>query len=338
MFLRRVFVFALAIATAASALAGWRVPRFTTKSNSFARWSVTVGDHTSMFTLIRRDVEGHKVVRVREEKSDGSIVVTDYTLRDDTSLSDDPIDFMFSAASARRGDSDTNLAAISDEQLADDLKEAHDYGSVVKYAGRSEPELNHESSERYTYELDRGDGIVESGQFIINYSVPFGLVSHTATLRDRQGKEVVRFERKLVDSGELEPPPTELVAAPHPQKKTYTLREALDAGVIHLKVEIDSLSRNGERGRIVVINVSDGAFNVTVPDSPQTIEFTEGDPFRFTADAARTVRVKPGDWSQPIGIRQRGSTRVVDGTFEIMNDEGKIRFDGMMSTATIDEK
>ena len=101
--------------------------------------------------------------------------------------------------------------------------------------------VNGKSCDRYSYTRDtKTFPTVETGDIWLDPTVPFGVVKHTTTEKDRaSGKVEYTTETVLVTSGSKPLRATTTTAAPvDPTLKPMTLKAAYHACLIHVSVEI----------------------------------------------------------------------------------------------------
>jgi hypothetical protein len=314
--------------------AGWNKPYFAaTKPGSFAVYKATstVGP-PSTYTLTRlADRNGQVVLDLYSEFADK--VTPASTSRYEMAKGFDPdrdlIDYMkhlvsMSMSVGKDGKFDPLPAAAIANMTA-----MATYGATAAFKGTEV--VNGKTCDRYSYTRDsKTFPTIETGDIWLDPTVPFGVVKHTTTEKDRaSGKVAYTTETVLVTSGSKPLPAVTTTAAPgDPTLKPMTLKAAYDAGLIHITVEIAPADKRGDR-LMLHIETTEKPLTLTLAAATNTSLFVDI-PFEnlvFTVAAAQKLELTATKAAN-ITVNQVGERRVVAGKFKIYMYEGKPMYSG----------
>jgi hypothetical protein len=340
--MRRLALVTLLLASASVlSAAGWNKPYFAaTKPGSFATYKTTstVGP-ASTYTMTRlADRNGQVVLDSYSEYSDK--VTPPSTTRYELAKGFDPdrdlIDYMkhLVGMSMSLG-KDGKFDPLPAEALVN-ITGMETYAATAVF--KATEMVDGKSCDHYTYTRDNKTfPTIETGDIWLNASVPFGIVKHTTTEKDRaSGKVAYTTETVLVTSGSKALPATTTTAAPvDPTLKPMTLKAAYDAGLIHVSVEIAPADKRGDRLGLR-IESTEKPLTLTLAAGSNTSLFVDI-PFEnlvFTVASAQTLQIT-AEKSATITVNQVGSRRVVAGKFKIYMYEGKPMYSGSATMDTV---
>lgn len=321
--------------------AGWNKPYFAvTKPGSFATYKTTstVGP-PSTYTMTRlADRNGQVVIDLYSEFSDK--VTPASTSRYELAKGFDPdrdlIDYMKHLVGMSM--------AIGKDGKFNPLPEAAltNMTGMATYAGtavfKATEMVDGKSCDHYTYTRDtKAFPNIETGDLWLNPTVPFGVVKHTTTDKDRaSGKVAYTTETVLVTSGTKPlPAATTTDAAADPTAKPMTLKAAYDAGLIHISVEIAPADKRGDRLNLR-IETTEKPLTLTLAAGANTSLFVDI-PFEnlvFTVAAAQKLEITAAKQAT-LTVNQVGARRVVAGKFKIYMYEGKPMYSGSATMDTV---
>lgn len=340
--MRRLALAALLLASASAlSAAGWNKPYFAaTKPGSFATYKMTstVGP-PSTYTMTRlADRNGQVVVEQYSEFADK--VTPPSTMRYEMAKSFDPdrdlIDYMkhLVGMSMSLG-KDGKFDPLPAEALTN-MTGMATYGATAVF--KATEVVDGKSCDRYTYTRDNKTfPTIETGDIWLNPTVPFGIVKHTTTEKDRaSGKVAYTTETVLVTSGAKALPATTTTAAPaDPALKPMTLKAAYDAGLIHVSVEIAPADKRGDRLNLH-IETTEKPLTLTLAAATNISLFVDI-PFAnlvFTVAAPQTLQLTAAK-AATLTVNQVGTRRVVAGKFKIYMYEGKPMYSGSATMDTV---
>jgi hypothetical protein len=216
-------------------------------------------------------------------------------------------------------------------------KTAPQYGRAVTFKG-TENTSGHQA-DRYGYTIEHpGDpATTESGDLWLSSGVPFGVVRQTSVTKDAKGHMTTRYERVLVESGN-----SKAAAAPAPKsakagmgKKSMTLQEAYDAGLVDVTVTVAAASRNGERAHLIVEKKDKVPMTLVVPKGRTTLHVDIPiENFVFESATAKSFELG-GDKAAELDVKQAGEQRAMDGHFQISTYEGAPLFSGQTTVGWV---
>jgi len=338
--MRRLITAALVLSFAPLVLAaGWNKAYFgATKPGSFAtyRTTSTIGP-PSTYTMSRRADQGGLVVIESYSEFADKVTpssTTRYEMAKGFDVDRDAIDYMKQVVGMSMGvGKDGALEAMPAEVLTS-IKAVPTYAATAAF--KATETVDGKSCDRYTYTRDQpGTPSVESGDIWLNPTVPFGVVKHTTTQKDRTGKVMWTTETVLLSSGAKPVPATTMTAAPvDPTLKPMTLKAAYDAGLIYVNVEIAPADKRGDRlnlrietkGKPLTLTVAAANTSLRVEIPFQNLVFNAGTPRQFELSDGKPATLV---------VNQVGTDRVVAGKFRISIYEGDPTFTGSATMDTV---
>jgi hypothetical protein len=338
---RSLFVFlmlllALPIATSAFA-AGWKQAYFgNTPPGTWARYAETSPEMhmtTTMTRLSDDDGSARIDLEVQFANKQYPPVRNHYTLKPGFALDRRLIDYMSNITSGSAVSGDGDPTVFDAATVAAIVKSSPQYEPVVTFKG-SENTSGHQT-DRYGYTLHHpGDPeTIETGDLWLSQGVPFGVVKQSSVTKDAKGHMTTRYERVLVESGTnaaaaAAAPARGAKGAKIAAKKSRTLQEAYDAGLVDVTVTIAAGSRNGERAHLVVEKKDDERMTLVVPKGKTTLHIDIPlEDFVFELAAAKTFEIG-GNQPAELDVKQLGDQRAMDGRFKISTYEGSPLFSG----------
>jgi hypothetical protein len=192
--------------TPLASAAGWKKSYFgATKPGTWARYA----DHTSYLmnidvattmTMTRlSDEDSQPRIEMKVLDSDGKnpwLVL--FTLKRGFAVDRDLIDFGPAIVAAVHGEGETQKP-LDAATVAEMVKRMREYGPAAVFKGRET--IDGKKVDRYAYTLTHPGGSVETGVLWLSDTVPFGVVRHTYSIKQKSGKISTTSERKLVASG-----------------------------------------------------------------------------------------------------------------------------------------
>jgi len=339
--MRRLAVVTLLLASASLlSAAGWNKPYFAaTKPGSYAtyRSTSTVGP-PSTYTMTRQaDRNGQVVIDSYSEFSDKVTPASTsrYELAKGFDVDRDLIDYMkhlvgMSMSVGKDGKFDPLPAAALTNMTG-----MATYAATAVF--KATEMVDGKSCDHYTYTRDtKMFPTIETGDIWLNPTVPFGIVKHTTTEKDRaSGKVAFTTETVLVSSGSKPLPAMSTTEAADPTLKPMTLKAAYDAGLIHVSVEIAPADKRGDRLNLRVETI-EKPLTLTLAAGTNTSLFVDI-PFEnlvFTVAAAQKLEITATK-AATLTVNQVGTNRVVAGKFKIYMYEGKPMYSGSATMNTV---
>jgi hypothetical protein len=330
--MRRLIVATLLLSSAPLLLAaGWTKPYFAaTKPGSFASYKTTsnVGPPSTLTRTRLGDRNGQVVLDVYSEFTDKVTPpsTTRYELTKGFDVDRNLIDYMSGltamSMSAGKNAPFTPLPAVA----ISNITKMPTYAATAVLKGVET--VDGKSCDHYSYVRDEtGSPYVESGDLWLTAAVPFGIVKHTTSTKDRSGKVAFTSETLLVSSGS-KPLPAATMTAADPTLQPMTIAAAYAAGLIQVNVEIAPADKRGDH-LTLRIESTGKPLTLTLGASPNTSLYVDS-PFENLVFNATTAQKLTVNATTPVTVvvNQVGTSRVVAGKFNIHMYEGKPLFQG----------
>jgi hypothetical protein len=329
-----------------------------TESGSWAKhesnWEMPDGTTgTNIYTSIRAaDSEGRvRIEMVTETLAGPGAGMTVRQLFIMESSFDLPKDYLnrmmfLEATASQAGDAPPSLMPENVIEImrgtAGDLTNSVAFEGGAERAGRK--------CDLYTYSYRTGGphASLLEGEICLDETTPFGVVYQKGRVLDAEGNVTSSYEEKLVGSGtgasataallamtpEASPKaPTEVAPAALP---SVAFLEAYESGKVRLLVEVTE-GTGGRRLTIVVLNATDDAFELLVPEGPLSIPADSplGELKLFFREARRFSL--PADGSSPtVEAGQPGDRGATGGTFQLTVYEGQPLSQGSVTVGPLE--
>ena len=332
--MHRIAALLLAAVIAAPLHAAFKKPYFAaTKPGSWAKYDVKDTQNGFAYTLTytRLPDEGKNIVlEVRAEfppSMGAPMSITRYEVPSTFAFDRNGISFARAVTAVSTSTPDTEPSPLPAEVVATMTKETTDYAASAAF------KASEKDGDRYGYSFKGASGATDVGELVLSDKVPFGLVRHTATYKDAEGKTTAVTQYVLTDSGTSAP------AAPPARKPAETaelslqdalMKELVDAEVVVLdegkRLQL-TLGNGGEQP--VKIHLKKGSFDLVAADPIELLQlaFTENDMVIEVPTNEKTV----------IEVAQRPGRAVVDGKFRLLAYQGQPLFTGSVTMGRLEK-
>jgi hypothetical protein len=332
--MRRLIVAAVFLLSFAPLLlaAGWTKPYFAlTKPGSFASYKTTssVGAPSTLTRTRLADRDGQVVLDVYSEFTDNVTPpsTTRYELSKGFDVDRNLVDYMSGLTTmSMSAGKDAKFQPMPAAAISN-ITKMPTYAATAVFKGIET--VDGKSCDHYSYVRDQtGSPYVESGDLWLTAAVPFGIVKHTTSTKDRSGKVAFTSETLLVSSGSKPLPASTMTAADDPTVKPMTIAAAYAAGLIQVDVEIAPADKRGDHLTLRIASTGK-PLTLTLAAAPNTSLYVDS-PFEnlvFNATTAQKLTVN-ATTPATVVVNQVGTSRVVAGKFNIHMYEGKPLFQG----------
>jgi hypothetical protein len=247
-----------------------------------------------------------------------------FTIRKGFDLSHELIDYMGAVTEGSVAADEHDTHTFEATELVAALKSFVPYGPHVVYQGTET--IAGKRCDHYAYSLrhDEPSVLLEKGEFWMSDSVPFGIVRHTATTTDQNGKVLWTFSRDLVKTGHRPAPP--LPSEQFLAAKSHALQEAYDSGLIRITITAPQIAPHEEKQadhlQLTVESRVGRPFMLIVPAG--TTSLYVGPPLDDVSFDIPAARQLPLIAEHPVELTvdQSAEMRIIDGSFQTYVFEG----------------